>query len=297
MFLFGFLRNCFKSDTKSSNAIARNFVKERISLNDAQAMSFGELQERLKNDATTDLYKSMLQIVLNEMESDTSNSPHVYGIVNPRIITVALMFAMYPDKAFYTQTLVVKASGVNINSSLAHLRALEDEVIASSNSMLNAFYKTAEDLAKDKPWSVAKGNLPHLLCRYLKAVRAWKPVDEGRIIRQLASVMNVLDNAIRDCEDDEMLAKLDEKKKLVMAKFMEFEAKLSKYDANHNIDNATSLYPVVGAKEAQGIHTAIPLYPVVGAKEAQEIHTAIPFYPSVDVPVGQLLTPLLSDIK
>ena len=82
---------------------------------------------------------------------------------------------------------------------------LENALFDASKAMILAFEKTADALSKGVLWhrlqEETTDKLPKLLCNYLRAFKAWKLVDEVKVIARVKSAIQGLDNAEDIMED------------------------------------------------------------------------------------------------
>jgi hypothetical protein len=145
--------------TKSTMAIAKRFVLDGPTIEEARGGDFAALSDRLRV-ATVDNATGEILLRVIQLANTGRSHPLITGTVNVKIFLAAYMIAIFPTHVF------------------EEMGVLETAVY-DDTLMLVSWHKAIDALARGVPWSLVlletAPELPRFLCRYLRSFKVLHP--------------------------------------------------------------------------------------------------------------------------
>jgi hypothetical protein len=154
---------------------------------EAKAITFEELSEKLRRDDVLDVSGSLLLRFIQLINWNGKRRPNHHvcltGVINVKIFLAAYMIAARPDRVFESQD-----------------EKLEKEVFEASEPLLVCFHQLARNLC-ERSWAELAGDtdrkqLRTLLCTYLRTFKAWKIEDEAKLAGRIRHAIRGLESAM-----------------------------------------------------------------------------------------------------
>lgn len=151
-------------------------------LESAKAMNYDNLSAKLNAKRSLDVCSRVLLRVIALLNSRNRNTPVITGSVHTKIFLASYLIVSHPDRVFEAEDDLT--------------RALQE----TTEPMIDAFegfMRLSKDGVAWQDVRDAQGrDLSTLLCRYLRSFKAWKTVDERRLLERLKHAITQLEIAL-----------------------------------------------------------------------------------------------------